>query len=37
VSCIAGEIKKPYRIDPARCVKCGRCFQVCKFGAVNRL
>jgi NADP-reducing hydrogenase subunit HndC len=32
--CIKGEIKKPYVIDSAACVKCGACEQACKFGAV---
>jgi len=36
VECIAGERKKPHVIDQLRCIKCGRCFQVCKFDAVRR-
>jgi NAD-dependent dihydropyrimidine dehydrogenase PreA subunit len=31
---IKGEKKKPHEIDPAACVKCGKCFETCKFGAV---
>jgi NADH-quinone oxidoreductase subunit F len=31
---IKGEKKKPHEIDTALCVKCGKCFEVCKFGAV---
>ncbi len=23
-----------YKIDPAKCIKCGVCFDVCKFDAV---
>jgi Fe-S-cluster-containing hydrogenase component 2 len=23
-------------IDQARCIKCGRCFEVCRFDAVTR-
>jgi NADH-quinone oxidoreductase subunit F len=33
---IAGEKKKPHRIDPEKCIKCGACFDVCKFASVNR-
>jgi len=31
---IKGEKKKPHEIDSAACVKCGKCFETCKFGAV---
>jgi len=37
VSCIAGERKAPHTIDQSRCIRCGRCFQVCRFSAVNLL
>ncbi len=30
----AGKKKKPHRIDTASCIKCGACFDVCKFKAV---
>jgi NADH-quinone oxidoreductase subunit F len=33
---IAGERRKPHVIDPAVCIKCGACFDVCKFDAVLR-
>lgn len=36
VSCIAGSVKKVHVIDQSRCIKCGRCFEVCKFSAVSR-
>jgi NADH:ubiquinone oxidoreductase subunit F (NADH-binding)/(2Fe-2S) ferredoxin/NAD-dependent dihydropyrimidine dehydrogenase PreA subunit len=36
VSCIAGNRREPHVIDQARCVKCGRCFEVCRFDAVHR-
>jgi NADH:ubiquinone oxidoreductase subunit F (NADH-binding)/(2Fe-2S) ferredoxin len=36
VPCIAGERRKPHVIDQARCIKCGACFEACKFGAVLR-
>ncbi len=37
VDCIAGERRKPHVIDQSRCVKCGKCFEVCRFEAVERL
>ncbi len=37
VTCITGERRKPHQIDPVRCVKCGRCFEVCRFNAVKRI
>ena len=37
VPCIAGVRKSPHEIDQARCIKCGRCFEVCRFDAVDRL
>ena len=37
VSCIAGERKKSHAIDQVACIKCGRCFEVCRFDAVGRL
>lgn len=33
---ITGEKKKPHLIDPLLCIKCGACFDVCKFASVNR-
>ncbi len=33
---IRGIKKKPHRIDPALCIKCGTCFYVCKFKAVMK-
>ncbi|WP_434309255.1 NADH-ubiquinone oxidoreductase-F iron-sulfur binding region domain-containing protein [Hominifimenecus sp. rT4P-3] len=35
VEAISGEIKKPYVIDPNKCIKCGACMDGCKFGAVK--
>jgi ferredoxin len=29
-----GEKKKIHEIDPALCIKCGACFDACKFDAV---
>ena len=34
VRCISGEKRKPHTIDQLECIKCGSCFEVCKFGAV---
>lgn len=31
---ISGDVKKPHVINPAKCVKCGKCNSVCKFHAV---
>ncbi|MFP4362708.1 MAG: NADH-quinone oxidoreductase subunit NuoF [Spirochaetia bacterium] len=34
VNCISGERKQLHVIDQSRCIKCGQCFEGCKFGAV---
>ena len=34
VEAIDGEKKQPHLIDQAKCIKCGACFDVCKFNAV---
>ncbi|MGN7762781.1 NADH-quinone oxidoreductase subunit NuoF [Paenibacillus sp. 22594] len=31
---ISGEVKEPFVIDTVACIKCGVCFDVCKFNAV---
>ncbi len=36
VTCISGTRREPHLIDQLRCIKCGRCFQVCRFDAVQR-
>ena len=33
---ISGEKKSPHSIDPAKCIRCGVCFDVCKFKSVER-
>jgi NADH-quinone oxidoreductase subunit F len=33
---IAGELKKPHWLDRQQCIKCGICFEVCKFDAIVR-
>jgi NADH:ubiquinone oxidoreductase subunit F (NADH-binding)/(2Fe-2S) ferredoxin/NAD-dependent dihydropyrimidine dehydrogenase PreA subunit len=37
VPCVDGKRKEPHVIDQARCIKCGRCFEVCRFDAVEKL
>ncbi len=36
VACIAGARKQPHVIDQEKCIRCGRCYEVCRFGAVKR-
>ena len=36
VNVISGEKKKKHTIDGNKCIKCGRCFEVCRFDAVER-
>ncbi|HAJ80419.1 MAG TPA: NADH-quinone oxidoreductase subunit J/K [Fibrobacteres bacterium] len=36
VNAISGDRDKGYVIDRDKCIKCGRCFEVCKFEAVAR-
>jgi NADH-quinone oxidoreductase subunit F len=33
---VSGEVKKPHKIDKDKCIKCGICFDVCKFNAVAK-
>lgn len=35
VHCISGEKRAPHVIDQSECIKCGECFNACKFGAVE--
>ena len=28
--------KEPYKIDATKCIKCGTCISVCRFGAVHK-
>ncbi len=37
VPCITGARRQPHEIDQLKCVKCGKCFEVCRFDAVLRL
>jgi len=34
VQAISGTVKQPHVIDQTKCIKCGQCHMVCKFGAV---
>ena len=35
VDCIAGERRKLHVIDSTRCIRCGKCLEVCRFDAVK--
>lgn len=37
VGAISGEKKQQHKIDTAVCIKCGKCEESCKFGAVKRV
>ena len=32
---IAGKRKEPHQIDPSGCIKCGACFDACRFDAIE--
>lgn len=34
--CITGTVKKPHELDVDHCIKCGACFDTCKFDAIER-
>lgn len=34
VGAISGELKHPFVIDQAKCIKCGNCMNTCKFAAI---
>jgi NADH:ubiquinone oxidoreductase subunit F (NADH-binding)/(2Fe-2S) ferredoxin/NAD-dependent dihydropyrimidine dehydrogenase PreA subunit len=36
VHCIDGTVKNPHVINQELCIKCGNCFSVCRFGAVEK-
>ncbi len=36
VDCISGEKRAVHAIDETRCVKCGACYSVCRFNAIER-
>lgn len=33
---VSGEKKKPHKIDKDVCIRCGRCYEVCKYKAIKR-
>ena len=35
-SCISGERKQKHSIDQTRCIKCGVCYESCKFHAIDK-
>lgn len=35
VNAISGSVKKQHTIDPDTCIKCGKCAESCKFGAIE--
>ncbi|MDC7221697.1 MAG: NADH-quinone oxidoreductase subunit NuoF [Spirochaetales bacterium] len=35
VNCISGEKKAPHVIDQDACIKCGQCYESCKFDAIK--
>jgi len=37
VDAISGTVKQPHVIDQAACIKCGQCYDVCRFNAVEKL
>ncbi len=37
VSCIRGFNKKPHEIMQEYCIKCGECYNVCKFDAIEKI
>ncbi len=36
VNAISGTVKEPHLIDTDKCIKCGKCYNSCKFGAIVR-
>lgn len=34
VDAISGTVKNPHTIDTEKCIKCGKCYSSCKFGAI---
>ena len=37
VDAIVGKVKGKHVIDEALCIKCGKCEEVCKFNAIDRI
>ena len=36
VGAISGAVRQQHTIDPAKCIKCGKCLETCRFGAVEK-
>ncbi|MBN2875346.1 MAG: 4Fe-4S binding protein, partial [Spirochaetales bacterium] len=36
VNCISGDKVQKFTIDTSKCIKCGECYNVCKFDAVSK-
>jgi NADH:ubiquinone oxidoreductase subunit F (NADH-binding)/NAD-dependent dihydropyrimidine dehydrogenase PreA subunit/(2Fe-2S) ferredoxin len=36
VNCITGQAKQPHVLNQSACIKCGACYEVCRFDAVLR-
>ena len=36
VEAISGSVKKKHMIDQDKCIKCGKCLETCKFGAIEK-
>jgi len=36
VNCISGSPKTKHEVDQNRCIKCGACFEACRFKAIER-
>jgi NADH:ubiquinone oxidoreductase subunit F (NADH-binding)/(2Fe-2S) ferredoxin/NAD-dependent dihydropyrimidine dehydrogenase PreA subunit len=37
VPCISGVRREVHTIDQSQCIKCGKCFEVCRFDAVRKM
>jgi len=37
VACISGDRKQKHTIDQSKCIKCGVCYDACKFHAIDRV
>ena len=35
VKCISGEKKEPHQIDQQKCIRCGQCYNACRFEAIS--
>ncbi|NMA17151.1 MAG: NADH-quinone oxidoreductase subunit NuoF [Clostridiaceae bacterium] len=36
VDAISGEVKEQHYIDPDKCIRCGACFDACRFNAIEK-